>query len=372
MNNLLLMMKDIPVMRVNFDYGIYDIMSEKYLPYQLQGKVKECSHEENSNYGRVQQRICERNNYDAIITFLSSRVLPLDRCNAKKVINLLRMDQSNSPVYRTKIAIMCKAVSLQDKYWIKMENDNSKWKDIDLQQNKLSEIVAQVALHGSSLTLEGRVSTPELTTQGSYAKCWKREKDGLYLYKRGWNGDDESRIEIEVSNILDKCNVRHLKYEKTEDNGIYCCKCKCMTDDRLSILSGSDFISYCNVNNIDWYKKALEIDSDLIYKMFIVDYLVSNRDRHSMNWGFWYDCNTMEILKCHPLYDHNNSFDRETMMNSEGGDCLLLNGKSLREAALMAIKRVDFKFIESITRDDFIVESHYKSFKERASILGLM
>lgn len=42
-------------------------------------------------------------------------------------------------------------------------------------------------------------------------------------------------------------------------------------------------------------------------EMWIVDFLISNRDRHGQNWGFYYDTETMEILGCRPLFDHYQS-----------------------------------------------------------------
>lgn len=138
------------------------------------------------------------------------------------------------------------------------------------------------------------------------------------------------------------------------------------------MLNGGDFVAYCNVNGIDWWQYLLSIDADMIYKMFIVDYLVSNSDRHSMNWGMYYDCDTMQIVNCHPLYDHNNAFDREMMSDPVGGSCIVLDNMTQREAAVMAMKKADFKFVEPILRSDFITERHYKSFKERAKVLGLV
>ena len=167
---------------------------------------------------------------------------------------------------------------------------------MNLRTNSLSEIVAQVSLRGSSLSLQGEIHTPELNGQGAYAKAWKREDGDLYLHKAGSNGSDmESRIEVAVSNILDRCNVEHIRYEDSSAYGIYTCRCKCMTSENRSILNGMDFISYCNVNGKDHKTEIMRIDPDNIYKMWIVDYLISNRDRHGMNWGFYYNASTMQI-----------------------------------------------------------------------------
>lgn len=373
-DSMLLMLKDTPVMRINMEECLYSIIDNNHLPYQLKGKFRFYKVNESlgMEYNLRQLRNIDMNNYNVFISFLASRVLPLDRENAKKILRVLRLEQSQTPQYRAKIALSYRAVSLQDNYWVKLEKDKLMWKDVSIRDNKLSRIVAQVALHGSSLSLQGKVHTPELTTQGAYAKCWVRENGDLYLYKRGYRGDKESRIEVEVSDILDKCNVNHVKYESTHSEGVFCCKCKCMTDDTISMISANELESFCISNNLNFMSEIFRIDSESIYKMMIVDYLISNTDRHGYNWGFLYNCNTMQILGCHPLFDHNNAFDDKEMKNLEGGDSALYKGVSMKKAALNAMRHVNFKFTSKITRKDFIYNEHYKSFMKRAKVLGLI
>ena len=386
--DMLLMMKDEPVMAVNFDEGKYEFLNENLIPFEMKGKFKEfpTNVDFNTKYGQTQLAIYLGKNKDVVINFLAHRILPISRYNAKKIYQLFGFEQLQDEYSKAKIAIVCRAVSLQDNYWIKLENDKMTWKDVDLRTNHLNEIVAQVALHGSSLSLTGNPRTPELTGQGAYAKTWIREPDGLYLHKlgapvAGENGEPvsgtwESKIEVMVSNLLDACNVNHLKYEPGSSvnprtgEAIYTCKCKCMTTDDISILSGMDFTTWCNVQGVDPCKKALEIDSETIYKMWIVDYLISNRDRHGLNWGFFYNCNTMEILGCHPLYDHNNSFDIDTMYDKDRA-YLYDQRMTMREAAKEAMKHVDFHFVREITRKDFLTTRQYESFTERAKELGI-
>lgn len=376
MNNLQLMMKNELVMEINLDEAMYNVVDENLLPYTMQGKLREPLPEKASysKYEMTQMLVIQRKNYNALLSFLSSRILPITRANAKKIYGLFGFEQLQDDLSKAKIAIVCRALSLQDNYWIKMEGDTTRWEDVSLRNVSLSEAVAQVSLHGSSLTLtnkkEEALRTPELTGQGAYAKAWVREPDGLYLYKKGANGNTESRIEVMVSNLLDNCNVNHLKYEAGESNDEYVCKCKCMTDDTISILPGMDFDTWCNVRGLDSRKEALKIDPESIYKMWIVDYLISNRDRHGLNWGFFYNCDTHEILGCHPLYDHNNSFDIPLMQNKDA-EYLYDNTMTMKQAAMKAMENVDFHFYREFTREDFITERQYLSFMDRARDLGI-
>jgi len=306
--DLLLMMKNEPVMQINFDEGKYDVLNKQLIPFTLKYRLRE--HKPltgNFKYDVTQATIVNNANNDSIKSFLAHRVLPITRDNAKKIYTLFNLEQLQSDYDKAKIALLCRAVSLQDNYWVKLEGDTKTWEDVNLRTNSLSEVVIQVSLHGSSLSLDGNLTTPELTGQGAYAKAWKREEDGLYLHKLGANGSWESKIEAMCSNILDCCNVEHLHYEMSTSMDVQTneildtVKCKCMTTEDIAILPGVDFYSYCNQQGLDTLREAIKIDPDSMYKMMIVDYLISNRDRHGMNWGFFYNCNTMEILGCHPL-----------------------------------------------------------------------
>lgn len=374
--NMQLMMKDKIVMNINIDEGLYEIVDENLLPFTMQNKIdKPLPKKDNyTRYEMTQQRIIDIHNSAALISFLAHRILPITRENAKKIYNLFGFSQLQDEISKSKIALVCRALSLQDNYWVKLENDNTMWKNVCLRNVSLSEAVAQVSLHGSSFTLTNKkdeaLRTPELTGQGAYAKAWVREPDGLYLYKRGANGTMESKIEVMVSNLLDNCNVNHLKYEAGESNGEYICKCKCMTDDTISILSGEDFYTWCTVQGLDSRKEALKIDPESIYKMWIVDYLIANNDRHGLNWGFFYNCDTMEILGCHPLYDHNNSFDI-ALMQDENKGYLYDDSMTMKEAAMKAMKEVDFHFYRVPVREDFITDRQYKTYMKRAEELGI-
>lgn len=374
--NLELMMKNHTVMEINFDEALYQPVEEKYLPWVMQDTLQEPLPLKSSysRYETTQMLLRQRHNYDVILRFLASRILPISRENAKKIYALFGFEQLQDDLSKAKVALVCRALSLQDNYWLRMQGDQHTWDQVNLRCNSLSEAVAQVSLHGSSLTLRNKreeaLKTPELTGQGAYAKAWLNTDDGLCLFKRGANGITEAKIEVMVSNLLDNCNVNHLKYTAAESNGEYVCSCKCMTNDTISILPGMDFDTYCNLHNLDSRQEALRIDADSIYRMWIVDYLISNRDRHGLNWGFFYNCDKMEILGCHPLYDHNNSFDIPTMQN-EDAEYLYDNRMTMKEAAMKAMNHVDFHFYREPVREDFLTDRQFESYTRKARQLGI-
>lgn len=371
--DLCLMTKDELVLVVNLDEGKFDIVRDKLLPFTLKGRLREVPSFESvtSKYEDIQRQVAIRKNQEAITSWLSNRVLLLSRTNAKWLYNALKLEQVQTETEKAKVALLCRAVSINDTYWVKLGSDTATWSDVNLRTNPLNEIIAQIALHGKSLTIQGSLTTPELTTHGAYAKAWRRHEDGsLWLYKKGHNGDMESRIEVMVSDLLDKMNIQHCHYEAGKDDGHYVCMCPAMSTEDKAILYGTDFISYCNVNGKNPDSEMLRIDKEMIYKMWVVDYLIANRDRHGQNWGFYYDSKTMEILSCHPLYDHNNAFDIEWMKDPDAD--YQFGNMTIRQAAHKAIREVDIKILNPITRDDFITERQYNCFMSRAKELGII
>ncbi|GFI46153.1 hypothetical protein IMSAGC019_01466 [Lachnospiraceae bacterium] len=373
MKKFTIMMRDTEVMKVDLGAMQYEVVQEQFLPYPIRGKLGVMPELGGtvSVAEMTQWMVLARKNEEAVVSWLANRVLPLSRANAKWIYNLCHFEQVGTDEQKVKIALACRAVSVLDPYWLKFEEDGElSWRQVNVRENPLNEILAQVALHGKSLTLQGSLVTPELTTNGAYAKAWRRHGDSLlWLYKLGANGNTESRIEVMCSGLLDKMNVEHVHYEAGEDEGKYVCMCPCMTTERKAILTGMEFISYCHVNGIDPDQRMFEIDGESIYKMWIVDFLISNRDRHGQNWGFFYDTETMGILGCHPLFDHNNAFDIDFMMDMDAP--YQFGGMTIKQAAQKAMGQVDFHFTEPITREDFITERQYKSFQARVRCLGL-
>lgn len=356
------------VMRINTTDGIYAIENSELIPYQLKGKITDTR---NLLYGHpISQVLPIMNvNYSSILAYLANRILSIDRKNSKQILNCLNLSQGQSMTEKAKISLICRSVSVLDNYWLKTDDENVRWEDINVRENSLNKTVAHVALHGSSLTLQGMINTPELTTHGAYAKYWKRENGGLYLIKAGNNQGTEPKLEIQSSRVLDKTNVRHVIYEQTISEGLFCSKCKCMTNNKLSIIDARELYEYCSSNGYNFDKIAYSIDGDTIYKMGIVDYIIGNSDRHKGNWGFYYDSQSMRIMGCHPLYDHNNSFNAYVLSNDDAE--YAYNQRNMLEWARYCTKHTDFRFNFPLKRSDFYYSYHCDAVIERAAKLGI-
>lgn len=357
-----LKLKDKIILYFNVDSGIYRIQEPALLPFQIRDGMLDLD-----GNGTITQTIT---NYNALMRFFGSRTLSVKRENAKKVLNALKISQRDDNDTKYKIIILCKALSTDDDYWI-TNNPDEKWDSVNLYKNHLNEAISQIALFGKSLTITGKIHTPELTGHGAYAKAWFRESDWLWLYKAPSRGGDEINIEVSVSNILDKTNVPHVKYEFTEKFGMKYSKCRSMKQENYSIINAEDVASWCNRVGISFENFVKKLDSENYYKTIIIDYLISNSDRHGQNWGFFMDNASGKLIKLHPLFDHNNAFDLGDMESIYGGDSLMMSGKTKKEAALYAIKHCDFKVTRHITKSDFPNNGAYLSFMQRLKLLSI-
>ena len=251
--------------------------------------------------------------YDSLDIWLSQRAIPIDRANAKRVLNALNLPQLN----KTAIIIACRGVSLIDSYWIKMDRD-VKWEEVNFRKNSFNKTIAIISLKGSAhpdkFTLEGDLSTPELTNQGTYAKCWRREDNGLYLYKSRTRGKYEPEAEVVTSKVADILGISHVEYKLATLEGVRCCKCKNIANERLAIVPADDYLKYIGNPRYDTLQGWLmmfkgEKEREKFLQMMLLDGLVCNTDRHLLNWGFIMDNRTGEILGQHPLFDHNCAVD---------------------------------------------------------------
>lgn len=309
-----LMSKNIKVARIDFNKMVFDIYNQELMPFALRGNGVDLF---------------------TVRDWISERVLNISRSNAKKIISALGLNQNN----RIEICFACKGLSLTDCFWFKSETDNnSNWENVNLYNNSLSNAIAKIALTGEYVSIQGKIRTPELTGQGAYAKCWRRINGETFMYKSSSKQGSgiEHKIDVLCSDILDLLDIEHVKYTLTKIDNREVSKCKNMTDENISICEMEYFIGFCNRNGININKWLAS--QKLYYQMMIVDYLILNTDRHTGNWGIYFDANNGKPLRIHPLYDHNNAFD-------SSGDTMskVISGKTLEECARYSKTRFSLK-----------------------------
>lgn len=204
-------------------------------------------------------------------------------------------------------------LSVNDTFWVKSDIEDLEWNSVNLYNNDFSEIVSHAAFDGIGLCGEQFSTTsPELTTDGMFDKCWIKNADSIYLIKTGSTGYSnagrEPYSEVLASQVFNKILPDNsVSYELRAFRGRTVSACKLFTDERYSYLPYSVFMR--TVQRIPEILKTFgEYGCDDIFRgMIIGDCVTFNTDRHFNNFGWLCDSDTMKRITMAPVFDFNLS-----------------------------------------------------------------
>jgi hypothetical protein len=212
-------------------------------------------------------------------------------------------------------------LSLTDTLWVKSERENVAWKDVNLYENQFDEVVSKLSFDGNGLFgMQMTTTSPELTTDGAYDKCWLNEQDGIHLIKAGSSGARNAGLEpygeVLASQVFEKiCDS--VKYNFRRFDGRVVSDCKLFTCLEFGYRPIALF-----------YKERLTLPrlleiyrelgcEDVFRRMVVADCITLNSDRHFGNFGFLVNNETFERVSINPCFDFNMAF---VPLSEEGFD----------------------------------------------------
>lgn len=218
---------------------------------------------------------------------------------------------------------MTRCASLTDTFWIKKEDDPLDWNSVSLYRNEFDETIAKIAFDGTGLYgQQFSPTTPELSTDGAFEKCWMREKDAkIYLYKRGSEGAANSGMEpyseVFATQLLNVLGFPHVEYNTIKYHDKLTSRCELFTSEKAGYVN---FAAYTGKRTtvsekIDIYK-SLGLE-ERFREMVVTDAIILNTDRHEGNFGFLVDNDSGEIIGAAPLFDHNLSLLQGSMEHDD-------------------------------------------------------
>ena len=226
------------------------------------------------------------------------------------------------------LAELTHCLSLTDSLWVRSENENLSWEDVNLFTHDFTEVVSRLAFDGTGMYCEElSFISPELTTDGGYPKCWIKEDDDIFLLKRGYEGalnnGLEPYCEVLASQIFSVIVPNSVKYELVNFRGKKASKCATFTSDKYGFMPLSSVVKSINIEKIlEIYK---ELDSEELFKeMIIADCVSLNSDRHLGNLGFLVDNDSLKPIKISPSFDFNLAMLPQAMLDSKDNDFLHL------------------------------------------------
>lgn len=222
------------------------------------------------------------------------RIVPRNRRNIQDLLARMGLDSHNV----RGIVEICLGLSLNDVHWIVPDDSSSRWKDCNLYDNPFSSVVAQIAFTGMGSPVRDEwTSSPELTTNGMLAKCWRRVDGDVVLYKSGTEGASnagfEPYSEYYAAQIAEALGLPHVRYGLSKFKKRLCSTCPLFTSDKFGFIPAGRLVSL---------EEALN-DARLA-DVFFFDALIFNTDRHMGNFGYLVDNDTNEIVGAAPIFDN--------------------------------------------------------------------
>ena len=244
-------------------------------------------------------------NIDNALTYWNdSRCIPLGRPNYDKVLAAFSAKNSNDLIPFAHMA------SLTDNYWFKKDNSNISWEDISFRHNGKCSDLYKTMIFDVKESVNGKLGTPDLTTDGAIPKFWARRDDNFVLLKSSMgNMPMDVLNEVIASEILTQLNILHVSYSVTDVNGIYFSECPCfITSDKYEFVPTNNLLMdnfYATTNDyLDTMCKFGFMRQ--VEEMKLCDMLIGNTDRHAKNYGQIVDSDTHRVLCLAPLFDQGS------------------------------------------------------------------
>ncbi len=268
-----------------------------------------------------EKRVIELNNW------FNERGIPVYRDNVKEIIEIFGVSNIKELTSRDY------ALSLSDQYWFKpVENSNLQWEDINYFDKDYNSFSFADATYGSGAgtTLkqtsnEHSDRTPNNTANGQLKKVWIKQNNESYLYKgAGTIHNFEPINEVLASKICEILEVPYVEYyidiihSKRQDNLVSVCKCiidkneeiipahSILTEEKGKITKTiEDYYTYLQILK----KHNVPNAEEYLQKMFLLDYIMLNEDRHLNNFGIIRDVQTLEWKRICPIFDTGRSMN---------------------------------------------------------------
>ena len=227
--------------------------------------------------------------------WLSRRVVPRNRRNIDALMAATGLDARNV----RGIIEICRGLSLNDVHWVVPNDFKGSWKDCNLYDNEFSQAIALTAFNGMGSAIERLdwISSPEFSTNGMLAKCWRRIDGRVALYKSGTDGAAntgfEPYSEYYASQIAAAMGLDHVEYSLSKFKGYLCSTCNIFTSDKLGYLPAGRIMSV-----------AEALEDKRFADIFFFDALIFNTDRHLGNFGYLVDNDKNEIVGEAPIFDN--------------------------------------------------------------------
>lgn len=244
-----------------------------------------------------------------VLKWLQRRFIPKNRAFVHSFLAKLGLNHNDIKG----ILEICKGLSLTDCYWVVDESFTGSFSQYNLYTNRFNQTLGLIAYTGYGESVRsGFTSSPELTTDGMLAKCWRKIDEKIILYKAGSTGaantGNEPYSEFYAAQIAKQMGLNAVGYELHRWKKQLCSTCKLFTSQQFSYIPIGRLVRQGGWTNIiHYYKNLGENYYNNLIDMLIFDAVICNEDRHFGNFGLLIENQTNQIVATAPIFDNGLS-----------------------------------------------------------------
>ncbi|MDR1312297.1 MAG: excisionase [Deltaproteobacteria bacterium] len=247
--------------------------------------------------------------------WLNERSIPKERSGLTKFIENVGLP------YPNQLLLDSLGLSLSDQYWMRPAGSGIAWRDVNFFQNGFSGDLGDILL-GIVKRVNGARSkpffSPDSSSSGMLPKRWIICEGRRVLMKGGkLPYFQEPQNEAIASKVMESLGIQHVHYEFTVIGGKRYSLCETFVDTDTDFVSAfyiadrlygmplnasrkyDFFIGRCEKLGITGAREALD-------RIFIIDFILFNTDRHFNNFGAVRNADTLEWKGFSPVFDTGN------------------------------------------------------------------
>lgn len=285
----------------------------------------------------------------ALNEWWTDRSIPASRSGIREALETLEIANTKM------LLIRCYGLSLSDQYWIKPENSELNWDDINFFNHSFSDDIGDVLFGAPKKANELDFSSPDNTSDGFLKKRWKIIDGKRCLVKGGSNPFRQQPFnEVIASEIMSRLGIAHVPYTLIWNNDAPYSVCEDFVDESTELIpawrvmmvqkkNNSTSVYHHFVNCCD--SLGIKNAVPFLDRMITLDYIIANEDRHFNNFGVIRNAETLEWLGMAPIYDSGSSL---------GYDKLPAQMRSEKDVACKPFKKTHAEQLHLVSSFDWL------------------
>lgn len=249
----------------------------------------------------------------------TDRSIPASRSGVREALETLNLTDTKM------LLVRCFGLSLSDQYWICPDGSDLVWEKINFFDNPFSDDMGDVLFGQQKKGNDFDFSSPDNTSDGCLKKRWKIINGKRCLIKGGSNLERQQPFnEVIASKIMDRLNINHVSYNIIWEDGEPYSVCEDFVTRDTELVSAWRIVqTQKKDNSTSVYQHFVNCCKSLgaadvvpaLDRMLVLDYLISNEDRHLNNFGLLRNAETLEWIGFAPIYDSGSSLGYNSLLS---------------------------------------------------------